>query len=334
MQMNANTLLKLAENEVEKLTHRNYDIVAVYLRGSVALEHSPLLGGTTDIDLVFIHSGRPQVSREILPLTDDVHLDIAHHDQKEYLDRRALRVDPWMGPSLFNAKVLFDPQHFIDFTLASVRGMFDSPENVIQRARSLAKGARQTWLILQGSPVTQDYKFINTYLETINLAANAVALLIGEPLTKRRFLTAFAARASRLNRPKMYAGLMGLIGAPQVEVAKLESWVSAWDISFKALLQDVRPINLHLYRRNYYLRFFVAQLTSQAPKNILWPLLQTWTQTVAAAPRDRTNSQTWLEACQYLGLLGDGVSGRIAGLSTYLEQVEDVVASWAQERGV
>ena len=163
MQMNAATLLKFAENEVEKLTHRNYDIVAVYLRGSVALAESPLLGGTTDIDLVFIHNGRPQVSREILPLTDDVHLDIAHHDQKEYFDRRALRVDPWMGPSLFNAKVLFDPQHFIDFTLASVRGMFNSPENVIQRVRPLSEGARQAWLNLQESPVTQDHKFINTY---------------------------------------------------------------------------------------------------------------------------------------------------------------------------
>ena len=334
MQMNAATLLKFAENEVEKLTHRNYDIVAVYLRGSVALAESPLLGGTTDIDLVFIHNGRPQVSREILPLTDDVHLDIAHHDQKEYLDRRALRVDSWMGPSLFNAKVLFDPQHFIDFTLASVRGMFNSPENVIQRARPLAEGARQTWLKLRGSPVTQDYKFINTYLETINLAANAVALLIGEPLTKRRFLTAFAARASRLDRPKMYAGLLGLIGAPKVEIAKLESWISDWDISFKSLLEDARPINLHLYRRNYYLRFFVSQLASQAPKNILWPLLQTWTQTVAAAPHDRTNSQTWFEVCLYLGLLGDGVADRIAGLGAYLDQVEDVVESWAQERGV
>ncbi|MBE9524869.1 MAG: hypothetical protein IMY76_07200, partial [Chloroflexi bacterium] len=311
-----------------------YDIISVYLRGSVALADSPLLGGAADIDLVFIHNERPQVSREILYLTDDVHLDIAHHDQKEYLDRRALRVDPWMGPSLFNAKVLFDPQHFIDFTLASVRGMFESPENVIQRAQPLIVGARQTWLNLKTSPEIQDNQFIGAYLRTLFLAANALALLVGEPLTKRRFLNAFSARVARLDRPGMYAGLMGLIGAPQIEIATLESWVSAWDISFGALQKEARPINLHLFRRNYYLRFFAMQLTSEAPKNILWPLLQTWTQAVAAAPLDHTNSGAWVEACQHLGLLGDNIADRIAGLGAYLDQVEDVIDSWAGEQGV
>ena len=334
MQMNADTLLRIAKSEVEKLTHRNYDILAVYLRGSVALAESPLLGGTTDIDLVFIHNERPQVSREILYLTDDVHFDIAHHDQKEYLDRRALRVDPWMGPSLFNAKVLFDPQHFIDFTLASVRGMFASPENVIKRAQPLAEGARQTWLKLKTSPEIQDHQFIGAYLETLFLAANALALLVGEPLTKRRFLNDYSARVARLDRPGMVAGLLGLIGAPRIEVAALENWVSAWDISFGALQEEARPINLHLFRRNYYLRFFAMQLTSEAPKNMLWPLLNTWTDAVTASPQDNDISQAWFEACQQLGLLGDYMADRIAGLGAYLDQVEDVIDFWVQDQGI
>ncbi len=291
--MKTATLLKFAESEVEKRTHRNYDIIAVYLRGSVVTTESPFLGGAADIDLVFIHSESPEVSREIQFLTDDVHLDIAHHDQKDYLDRRALRVDPWMGPTLFNAKVLFDPQHFLDFTLASVRGMFDSPVNIIQRAQPLAERARQNWLNLRASSTNQDNQFIQDFLETLLLAANSLALLVGDPLTKRSFLNAYSARVARLNRPGMYAGLLGLLGAHHVEVAMLENWISDWDINFVALQKEGCPINLHPLRRIYYLRFYAMQLTSEAPKNILWPLLHTWTQAVSVASQDHTHFRSW-----------------------------------------
>jgi len=334
MQVNTDSLLKFADQAVEKMTHRKFDIIGVYLRGSVSLAESPLLGGAADIDLVFIHNEPPEIPREILRLTDDIHLDIAHHDQKDYFDRRALRVDPWMGPGLFNAKVLFDPQHFIDFTLASVRGMFHRPEHVIQRARSLAEGARQIWQKLEKTTPIQEHQFISAYLGAINLAANAVALLVGEPLTDRRFMMDFTDRMTKLDRPGMVAGLLGLLGAPQVDLETLNNWVSAWDLNFSALGQELRPINLHLDRRNYYLRPFVTQLASENPKNILWPLLGTWTQMVAAAPQDRDIFQTWLEACHHLELLGDGTADRIAGLDAYLEQVEDVIETWAGEQGV
>jgi len=334
MQMNSDSLLKFANDAVKKMTHRKFDIIGVYLRGSVSLAESPLLGGATDIDLVFIHNERPQISREILRLTDDVHLDVAHHDQKDYLDRRALRVDPWMGPSLFNAKVLYDPQHFIDFTLASVRGLFDRSEYVIQRARTLAERARQAWLNLEKSSTTQEVQFLGVYLETIDLAANAVARLTGEPLTDRRFVTEFANCARRLNRSGMVVGLLGLLGAPQVDLETLHNWTSAWDLSFRVLDQEVRPLNLHLDRRNYYLHTFVTLLTSENPKNMLWPLLQTWSQIAAAAPDERAIFQPWVEACHHLGLLGAGVADRIAGLDAYLEQVEDVIDAWADDQGV
>lgn len=334
MQVNTDSLLKFADNAVEEMTHRNFEIIGVYLRGSVALAETPLLGGAADIDLVFIHNQPPEIHREIQRITDDVHLDIAHHDQKDYLDRRALRVDPWMGPGLFNAKVLFDPQHFVDFTLASVRGMFDRPDNVIQRARVLAVDARQTWRVLEKPSTVQEYQFIGTYLETINLAANALARLVGEPLTSRRFVPEFEKRVARLDRPGMVAGLLGLLGAPQVDLETLHHWVAAWDMNFSALAGELRPVNLHSDRRNYFLRHFVTQLTTEHPEYILWPLIQTWTQMVAAAPQERAVFQKWFETCHHLGLLGDAVEERIAGLDAYLEQVEDVIEAWAHDQGV
>ena len=47
------------------------------LRCSLLTEH-PFLGNTTDIDIVFVHAEEPQVSREILPVTAEVHLDLRH----------------------------------------------------------------------------------------------------------------------------------------------------------------------------------------------------------------------------------------------------------------
>ncbi len=139
MQITTETLKKFADTTVDKYTRANFDIMAAYLRGSLVMGEDPLLVGATYIDLVFIHAGEPDESREILRLTDEVHLDIVHHTQKDYLKGRNLRIDPWMGPCLYNAQVLFDPQHFLDFTIASVRGADPSEPCATRQQRTCHK---------------------------------------------------------------------------------------------------------------------------------------------------------------------------------------------------
>ena len=104
--------------------------------------------GTADIDLFFIHNDSVSPEREIQRLTDEVHLDIAHHGRDDYTQARNLRQHPWLGYGIINCNIMYDPQHFMDFTQASVRGQFDQPENVLSRVQGQAEHARQIWLAL------------------------------------------------------------------------------------------------------------------------------------------------------------------------------------------
>ncbi len=333
MQITPDILKQFAETTVEKITRGNFDIMSAYLRGSLALGDDPLLGGTTDIDLVFIHSDTPAIDREILRLTDDVHLDIEHHSQKRYLKGRELRVHPQMGPSLFNAQVLFDPQHFLDFTIATVRGMFHRADHTIMRAQPLITKARQDWMTLENASAANSVESVPAYLSILEAAANALALLVGEPLSERRFLPAFADRVEHLDRTGMYAGLIGLLGGALCDINQLRQWMTAWDAAFSASPVRQRPKEISSYRRNYYYSAFDALISSERPKDLLWPLLRTWTLIAAAFPEGDAAAQSWQAVCSHLGLCGPEFRERLTALDIYLEQVEETLEMWALEHG-
>lgn len=333
MQITPQVLRQFADTTVEKYTRTNYDIMAVYLRGSLVFGDDPLLGGTTDIDLVFIHNDTPATEREILRLTDEVHLDIVHHSQREYLRGRELRIHPRMGPCLFNAQVLYDPRHFMDFTIATVRGMFHREDHIIMRSRPLVEEARQAWLELQSAPITDDKQALLVYLDCIEKTANALALLVGEPLSERRFLSAFAQRVEKLERTGMYAGILGLLGAPRAEVETLHDWVAVWETAFSSLTSEDRPVQIHPHRKHYYLKAFQALLESEQPKNVLWPLINTWIAIAELTPSADPAAIRWQEAFKQLGLLGTDFSERLTALDVYLEQAEEVIETWAIQHG-
>ena len=142
MQLTPEVLQQFAQTAVEKLVQ-----VIEHPRGIPVwigcTNGEPLIGGTTDVDVILIHTTEPQVKREILRLTEDVHLDIGHHFQENYRQGRELRIDPWMGPTLFNAKPIHDPRHFLDFTQASVRGLYNREDHKMQRSRAFHDRARQ-----------------------------------------------------------------------------------------------------------------------------------------------------------------------------------------------
>src|SRR4030065_248281 len=133
MRSTRESLLKNAQEFVAEQVRKDFQILAAYLCGSV-LEEENLLGGTTDIALFFVRLNEPVVKREIRRLTDEVHLDIAYLDQKEFRQARQLRVHPWLGPALKDARVLYDPQHFMDFTVAGGRGQVTRADHTAARA--------------------------------------------------------------------------------------------------------------------------------------------------------------------------------------------------------
>jgi hypothetical protein len=332
MRINAEILLKLAGDTVARRARTERDLLAVYLTGSL-LEPEPVLAGTADVDLRFIHHQSMPQQREIVRLTDDVHLDILHVSRDLYRQPRSLRSDPWLGAEVYGYRVLHDPQHFLDFTQASVRGQFDRPETVLQRSRRLLEVARQEWLSLQLQTGDSSPQALRTYLQALEQVANAVACLSGAPLTERRFLLRFGERAAACGRPGLTAGLMGLLGGPQAAPALLRGWLPDWRQALKSLPAsseaDLQPLRLA-----YYLRPVEAWLENDSGAPLaLWLLLRTWTHAVAEQAEDAALTAPWSAALADLGLQGETFAAKLDALDAYLDSVEETVEDWARKAG-
>lgn len=350
MRITRDTLLKIAQDAAARQARSAPDLLAAYLCGSL-LEDEFLLGGTTDVDLVFIYTFNSRNGREIVRLTDDVHLDIRHHDQRLYRDTRRLREDPWMGPTLNRCKMLYDPQHFLDFTQASVRGQFARPDHVFARARQEAEQARQIWMAFRYQEIDAGPAEVGRYLQALEHAANAIGSLSGAPLAERRFLPAFQQRAQAVGRPGLYAGLVGLLGAPNLAAVgdlpeqNLEDWLPLWQEAYlaggRSLVGpegavpgiDDETARLHPDRIFYYSTAFQALLGAGQAEAILWPLLQTWTGAVLRCPAGSKEQNAWRQVFSRLGLAGLPFTGRIEALDAFLDVVDETLEGWARANG-
>lgn len=332
MRITREALLKNMQETVDRRTRSDRNLLSIYLCGSL-LEQEYMLGGTADIDLVFIHTDTITTDREIIPLTEEFHLDITHHFHRDYRQTRSLRVHPWLGPTLKSCHILFDPQHFMDFTQASVRGQFDRADYTLERSRKQAEHAREMW---QGfHPAVQAFgpKEISGYLKAVDHAANAIALLTGPPLTERRFLQRFPERAEALQKPGLFPGLLGLLGAPHIDASTITSWLPLWRKAYTALPAEQAPARLHAARRAYYLRGFEALLKDPQPMAALWPVLKTWTQAIMLLPQESPEYADWQQAMDVLGLQAAGFVERLEALDAYLDMVEETLENWARMNG-
>ncbi len=334
MRVTRSTLLKIADDTVARRTRQDRGILSVYLSGSL-LGESFILGGTADIDLFFIHFDTPVAEREIVRLTDEIHLDLAHYPQKDFQNTRILRADPWLGPAIFNCQILYDPQHFMDFTQASVRGQFDRSDFVLERARHFSDDARRIWLDFYSAPPREPGPAeIAVYLRAVENAVNSVAVLNGPALTERRLLLDFPLRAEQAGHPGLYPGLLGLLGAPKVEGKDVEGWLPGWQDTMNALPVEGSPPRLHAFRHAYYLRAFEALLQGNTPSNALWPILRTWTQAAGILMPKDDRHLPWQNAFKMLGLLGADFAERIEALDAFLDLVEEVLERWERQSAV
>ncbi len=332
MRISRSMLLKLAEDSVARYVSGDRTVLAAYLQGSL-LGASPLIGNTADIDLFFIHTDEVNVEREIVRLSDEVHLDISHHSHRVYRQPHELRLHPWLGPAIYGCKIFYDPQHFIDFTQASVRGQFNAPPNVISRVRKQAEHAREMWESLNektGMPGAED---VDLYLRALEHAAQAVAGLSGQNLTERRFLMDLPGRADAVNKPGLVPGFIGLLGASALGAEEVLSWLADWEKTYFSLPAATAPLRLHPHRFLYYARAIEEMIAGSNPSTAVWPLWHTWTLAIRSLPAEVPPSPAWQSAGRKLGLLGEPFIDKVRGLDAYLDQIEDVLDTWARENG-
>ena len=333
MRITRELLHRIAEDTVNDRVKQDNSIIAAYLHGTVNEGDDPVLGGAADIDIVFIHEKYDQ-AREIIRMTEDVHLDIEHHSKEMYQPPKELRTRPWLGHAIYNCHLLYDPQHFLDFTQASVRGMFFHYENVLTRAKTLLDRARATWLHFHNHEIVFGPEQVRTYLQAVEDAVNAISCLYGPPLAGRRFLRLFKRVSVEHGFPEIYSPVIKLVGgeifpdgAAAVEEAK--DWMLNWQDDFLVLNETYTvPPQLNIHRLAYYMRGYEAMLASDSPETMLWPLLDSWTLITETMP---SQSGAWQSVCRRIGLIEDDFASQLNRLDNLLDQIEVLAEQWEPE---
>ena len=335
MRITQELLLKYAQETVKRRQRGEMDLHAAYLTGSV-LSDSPLLGGSTDIDLVFVHKFQIRVARECERLTPEVSLDIHHKLREGYDEHKQLRVDPWMGyPLTKNHILLFDTDHWLEFIQAGVSANFHRPDNVLARVNTMFSAARDNWFDLMQSPPMTHHEWLHQYFDTLELAANAVAGLIGPPLTRRRFLIEYAQRLDNLGVPKVFAGFVGLLGFNPTQQDNLAEWTTVFESDLLSLAENESvPMNLKPCRHHYYTNAIRTLSASDSPEQALWPLLLTWLEVHLASSKPTPGVKIWESCLESLNLTEKAYSQKIEALDAYLDTLEVVIEAWADAYGM
>ena len=335
MRVTRESLIRIAKETAQERAFNDRDIIAAYLTGSlVSSETDPMLGGTADIDVIFVHAEEPKHRREFVKLTPDFHLDISHRAKAEFKRPRELRLDPWLGWEMYDPMLLYEREKFFEFIQAGLRAGFEfnAPAPALQRSRLLLSHGRAIWRDLLAAEDTITPEDVLQYMKSIYHAVNAVAELSGPPLQERRLLLEFPPRAETAQRPGMYDGLLDLLGALNLDISIIHAWLPDWKLAFESAMEDSRvDPRIHPARLNYYEKAIRAMLSGETPHAALWPLLQTWSLAVGVLP---DHTAAWTSAGEQLGLTSARFEERVNGLDQYLDEVEILLDELATQHGL
>lgn len=328
MRINREILLNLAREHAGRLADADRSLVCIYLAGSL-LNDEPMLGGLTDIDLFCIHDSPQPVSRQIIRITEEVHLDIAHLTRSSFDHPRHLRTDPWLGGTINSGPlVLYESEHWFDFTRANVTAQFSLTDNVVARARSFSTRARQTWLSLSDGTIPPGPRRMQEYLGAVSDCTNALACLSGMPLPLRRMGIDLPARLDEINRTDLLGGLVALFYTEKTNREAFDSWLPAWRQSLSSLTAiEAAPVSLGRYRRAYYDKAILA-LVDERPAAALWILLRTWTLAAQFLPPAEQPHKGWQSFCRELEMDARHFDDHIPLIDAMIDRVEEAIEQW------
>lgn len=334
MRITKEAMVRLARDTAVLRANQDHSIVCAYLTGSLVRE-DPFIGGTTDIDLFFIHSVKPEKSREILYLSDDVSLDIAHIEQFSFQQPRHLRAHAWLGPFLCaKPKVMYDTHHWFEFTEASVAAQFYRPEYILERARPMAAAARQLWMdfhLAQPDPAPVN---VLKYLKCVENAGNAIALLSGTPLTERRFLLDLKVRLENVHQTAVFDEFAKIVLPAQISDLDWTQWITRWEpVLARATSFSGCPTRLTRPRHFYYTKA-VHTLSSEYPPAAAWVLMNIWTESVSLLPSSDPAMLEWKLACTEFLQIKDTFESVWSNLDSLLDSVESILDTFSAENGL
>jgi len=315
-------LIDLAREEAERRGQIE-DVLSGYLIGSVA-SGDPIIGGSADIDLVLIHRNKPNRHREIVPLSNDIHLDITHYSSEVYQSPPDLRIDPWIGPSMCEPIFLYDPDHFFERAQAGVRGQFYRLDHTHMRALAFLSRAREA-----KPGLTSDPAWVTHYLNSAIEAANALASLGGFPIAGRRISILLKSRLIELNFEECWFEFQNLLVGTQLQEELIAGWIDAWEGAFDAASHH-DPMFSQV-RKNYYLKCFLSFIDLGIAKEIFWLLITTWSSAIRVLHDNNSVDQyfsDWESALEHFKLSPHDRGIRDDDLENFLDHVEEIIEDW------
>jgi len=328
-------LISTAKDTVKNRTFGGSgDIVCAYITGSLTFE-DPLIGGATDIDLVFVHSLETEQRREIIQIADDFHLDIAHFPQSAFSQPRQLRTDPWLGGFLCHYPiVILDNNYWFDYVRSGVFAHFFQPANVIERVRPFAESARKLWMKLSMQQPEDHHLCLQIYIQSIKDAANAISCLTSVPLTDRRLMLDLPARAEAINMPGLSGGLADLLLPPDPIEPEWDMWLKNWDGTFSSYQQHQNTsLSFSPCRRSYYQKAIMG-LSEPNSQAALWILLRTWSLMAAELAPNNVTQHGLDDLLHVLLLDRDNFQSRMNALDQFLDVVEEAIDNWQASAGL
>jgi len=334
MRITKDLLHKYAIETVKQRQRSEPDLHAAYLTGSL-LSENPLLGGTADIDMVFVHKYQAPIQRETVSLTPEISLDIVHKIQDDYSQHREIRKDPCLGYPLTHYNIiLYDTDHWLEFIQSCATADFHRPDFVLIRVNTFLSKARELWFKLNTTSFENHLEWLDLFLDALEMAANAVSGLIGQPLTTRRFLLTFRDRLEKLGVPRLLAGFKGLMGFTDILDDKVLAWVNAFESDYDWLLSaGTPPIHLDASRRAYYVDAIRALADSGDSDQAAWPLLRTWLDVQLSAGQPLPEKDSWVDFLTSLGLTQETSMEKTDALDAYLDQIEITIEEWTNVYG-
>lgn len=329
MRITRNTLLKLAQDFTQKRLVPDRSVTAVFLVGSLRPEDAPL-PPVLDIDLLVIYNGEPPRGREIVKLSNEIHLDVAYENVKNYAQPRELRGDPWRGWQMWDPHLLHQKGHFFEYTQSIVRAQFDDPENVLKRSRAFSVPAREAWNemifnLQAASPLN--------ILTAAGNAANALAALTGPPLPERSLLSGFPARAQAAGLPEMTGKLLPVITS-SLNVNLVHAALPQWEACFLSAAQAPLDLRIHPARLAYYKAAIESQLEGEMPAAAFWPLLHTWALSIQSGMTSPQGEAAWQDFLTQIGLDSARMEERLAALDAFLDTLEETLERITSESGL
>lgn len=330
MRITKNLLHKFASETVKQRKRSEPDLHAAYIMGSI-LSDQPLLGGTTDIDLMLVHRYLAPTPRETVAITPEISLDIFHKTREDYEPVRQFRQDPWIGyPLTYNHILLFDTDHWLEYIQSSITAEFHREDNVVARVNVFLSAARDHWRTMMTAPPQEHLDWLDQFLHALEMGANAISGLIGPPLTERRFMMTFTQRLDNLGIPDVRTGFCGLLGCKNLSNEHYAPWINSFEQDLIHLAEKPNhPPHLSIPRLGYYVQAFRALADSDDPALLSWPLLRTWLDIQLAEDGKSPGNEAWQAFLETLQLTEDTSEEKTEALDSYLDHLDVLIESWA-----